>query len=190
MGTPTSQDLKAMIQMNLIRNNSVTTEDVDLATKVFGPDIGAIKGKTTRSRPTQVINNKIDIPEELLDVQEDITLSIDGIVVNSLKFLTTISHNIYYRTSHYIRQPVTESYVTSMNEVVNVYKKGGFHVKEIHADNEFKASMDPFAAKQQPPITMNYTSANEHVPRAERNNRTIKERVRATYHMLPYDQLP
>jgi hypothetical protein len=48
MGTPTVEDLKAMMWMNLIRNNKVTTKDVKLAVKAFGPDVRGIKGKTTR----------------------------------------------------------------------------------------------------------------------------------------------
>ena len=36
---------------------------------------------------------------------------------------------------------------------------------------------------------MNFTSAQEHVPEAENNNRRIKERVRAAYHNLPYKHL-
>jgi hypothetical protein len=39
-------------------------------------------------------------------------------------------------------------------------------------------------------ITMNYTNAQDHVPQAERNNRTIKERIRAALHHLPYKKLP
>ena len=49
--------------------------------------------------------------------------------------------------------------------------------------------MDSFAAKQNPPIKMNYAAAQEHVPRAERNNRVVQERVRANYYQLPYDTL-
>jgi hypothetical protein len=37
---------------------------------------------------------------------------------------------------------------------------------------------------------MNYANPQEHVPEAERNNRVIKERVRASYHRLPYTHLP
>jgi hypothetical protein len=37
---------------------------------------------------------------------------------------------------------------------------------------------------------MNFTNALDHVPEAERNNRTIKERVQAAYHRLPYKALP
>ena len=50
--------------------------------------------------------------------------------------------------------------------------------------------MDKFAAKQTPPIKMNYANAQEHVPRAERNNRTIQERVRCNYYQTPYNHLP
>ena len=36
---------------------------------------------------------------------------------------------------------------------------------------------------------MNLSNPQEHVPKAKQNNRVIKERVRATYHCLPYKQL-
>ena len=38
-------------------------------------------------------------------------------------------------------------------------------------------------------VEMNFANPQEHVPEAERNNRVIKERVRATYHRLPYCHL-
>lgn len=44
----TQKDLKAMIWINIIRNNEVTTEDVNITMKSFGPNVGSIKGKTTR----------------------------------------------------------------------------------------------------------------------------------------------
>eukprot|EP00957_Ditylum_brightwellii_P094159 7168839-Ditylum_brightwellii.AAC.1 len=50
--------------------------------------------------------------------------------------------------------------------------------------------MDSYAINQELPIYMNYTSAQEHVPRAERNNRTIKEKVRCKYHRSLFDHLP
>jgi hypothetical protein len=39
-------------------------------------------------------------------------------------------------------------------------------------------------------VEMNYTTTNEHVPEAERNNRTIKERIRAAYHGMPFKAIP
>ncbi len=189
-GTPTVSDLKAMIRMNLIRNNIVTTEDVNLATKAYGEDIGTIKGKTTRKRPAPVTSNLVEIPDELLEVQKDVVLSIDGMTVNSLKFLMTISHELFYQTAQYVPANIASNYEICMDQIMAVYKRGHFTVNEVHCDNEFHKLMDPYSAKQDPPISMNYASAQEHVPRAERNNRTIKERVRSTYHRLPYDHLP
>ena len=49
--------------------------------------------------------------------------------------------------------------------------------------------MDPFSARQDPPIKMNYAATQEHVLRAERNNRVIQERVRAAYHRFPFTHL-
>ena len=37
---------------------------------------------------------------------------------------------------------------------------------------------------------MNYTARDDHVPEAGRNNRVIAERIRATYHKLPYKTMP
>jgi hypothetical protein len=190
MGTPTVDDLKAMIRMNLIKNNVVTTEDVNLATKAYGPDISGNKRKTTRQKATTAESNTVEIPEELMDMQKDLKVSMYGMTVNSMKFLTAISHDLYYRTAQYVPDPVASVYKVCMDEFVTVYKTGGFKITDIHCDNEFRKAMDPFSAGQTPPIKMNYASAQEHVPRVERNNRFIEERVRAAYHRFPYTYLP
>jgi hypothetical protein len=190
MGIPTVDDLKAMIRMNLIKNNVVTTEDVNLATKAYGADISGINGKTTRQKPTTVESNIVEIPEESLDIQQDLKVSMDGMTVNSLKFLTAISHDLYYRTAQYVTNPVVSVYKECMDELVTVYKKGGFKITDIYCNDEFRRAMDPFSAGQAPPIKMNYASAQELVPRAERNNRVIQEQVRAAYHRFPFMHLP
>ena len=51
VGFPTIADLKTAIATNAIANLKVTTRDVDLAEKIFGPDLGTLKGKTTRRKP-------------------------------------------------------------------------------------------------------------------------------------------
>ena len=96
ISTLTIQDLKAIIRMNLINNSEITTEDVNLAKKLLGPDVNAIKGKTTQKVPLPAFSDVIDIPEELLSVNREVGLTIDGLTVNSLKSPTTISHDITY----------------------------------------------------------------------------------------------
>lgn len=52
----------------------------------------------TFSTPKQAVENDIEIPEELIDIQEDITLSVDGLNVNGLMILSSIAHDLCYRT--------------------------------------------------------------------------------------------
>jgi hypothetical protein len=99
LGYPSINDMKAIIWMNAIKNNPVTTEDVDIAKKIFGPDIATLKGKTTRRAPIPVIEDRIEIPRELITAQYSVTLCIDGMKVNDISFLTTISKNLMYQTA-------------------------------------------------------------------------------------------
>ena len=39
-------------------------------------------------------------------------------------------------------------------------------------------------------VKMNYTASGEHNPEVERNNRMIRERMRAMYHNLLYQAIP
>jgi hypothetical protein len=85
--------MKALIQINTLKNNPVTTEDVDIAKKIFGPDISSLKGKTTCRKPVPVIEDYIEIPHELIATQHSVTLCLDSMKVNGIRFLTTISKN-------------------------------------------------------------------------------------------------
>ena len=163
----------------------MTIDDVNLATRIYGPDIGTIKAKTTRSRPTPVTSNLVEIPDELLEVQKDVIISIDSMTVNSLKFLTTISHELFYQTAQYVPTNVVSEYERCMNKLMAVYKKGQFDITEVHCNNKFHKLMDTYSARQAPPIKVKYASTQEHVPRAKQYNHTIKEQVCATYHQLP-----
>ena len=58
MGTPTVTNLKSMIRMNLIKNNKVTTEDVNLAEKLLVLTLEASKERLQKPnlRQLQVIS--------------------------------------------------------------------------------------------------------------------------------------
>ena len=130
-----------------------------MAEKAYGPDIGSIKGKTTRPRPKIAVDNMIEIPRELISIHERVILSLDGMTINMLKFLTTIAHEIMYKTCQYLIKARAEDYEKLLNEIYYVYRKGGFVIEEIHCDNEFHKSMDKFAMSKSPVIKVNYSNA-------------------------------
>jgi hypothetical protein len=51
LGYPSMKDFKWVIQSNQIKDFPVTVDDVVAANKIWGKDIAALKGKTTRSKP-------------------------------------------------------------------------------------------------------------------------------------------
>ena len=63
-----------------------------------------------------------------------------------------------------------------IQNVINLYNPRGFRIDTICGDNEFLPLKEFINEKG---IILNTSAANEHVSHVERNNRTIKERVRA-----------
>ena len=81
-----------------------------------------------------------------------------------------------------------DSLYGALDVVLRSYNKAGFFVKKIKCDHEFKPIMDDI--KDELDIDLEYPPQGDHVPEAERYNRTIGERVRAGYHCLPYKIIP
>ena len=188
VGSPTIRDLKTAIATNQIKNSPVTTADIDKAEAIFGTDLGILKGKTVRRRPMPMVTDQIAIPPELYANREKVTLAIDIMFVNQMPFFTSISRNLYYRTAQFMPSRTDESLRAAIDEVFRVYNSCGFTISKLLCDNEFKPLFDPLMDTLD--IEMEYSAPQAHIPEAERNNRTIKERIRATYHRLPYKALP
>jgi hypothetical protein len=61
-------------------------------------------------------------------------------------------------------------------------------IRTLNCDGEFRGMMEK--VEDDLDVNMNFTNAQDYVPQAEQNNRTIKERIRAAYHRLPYKAIP
>jgi hypothetical protein len=166
----------------------VIADDVDIAEKIFGGDIGTLKGKSTRRRPTPVTDDLVEIPSELLDQHRDLTYCMDIMYVNGMPMLTGIDRSIRFRGLVPLASRVASELYRALDVILRAYNKRGYNVQTINCDGEFRTLMNEVSDKLD--IEMNYTSKGEHVPEAERNNRTIGERVRTTYHNLPYKAIP
>ena len=144
------------------------------ATKIYGMNIGRLKAHTTRRQKNPVVDTIIDIPDELLEVKKDVTITMDRLTINSLKFLSTISLHIYFSTIQYVPNITVGYYQRALNEINSVYKRGAFDLTKIRRDNEFQAALDPIVAIYDPPIKVNHANPQEHVPQAERKIDILK----------------
>jgi hypothetical protein len=90
--------------------------------------------------------------------------------------MTTIDRTIRFRSAVPIKNRTHKEYYCVLYMVLRMYNRAGFRIKTIHCNGEFPAMMEK--VKDDLGVQMNFTNAQDHVPDAERNNRTIKGRVR------------
>ena len=185
---PTVENFKALLHMNAIHNCPVTVEDVKIAERIFGPDMSSLKGKSTRRKPKPVRKDLVEIPNEITEKHHDIELCMDTMFVNECRMLTAIDRSIQFRSVVPIDTKTQSDYYKALDVIFRQYNKGGFVIKTIYCDGEYRAMMNKVSDNLD--VVMNYTNASDHVPEAERNNCTIKERIRATFQRLPYKAIP
>ena len=78
----------------------------------------------------------------------------------------------------------------NLNNPKNVNSDKEINQKIILLEEKMSNISDKINDKKNLPININYTNAQEHVPRAERNNRIIQERTRSNYYQIPYERFP
>ena len=83
---PSWKDFKWVIRSNQIKDCPVTVQDVDIALKIWGKNIAALKGKTTRSKPNPVARDFVKVPVELLKLHKEVFLTADIFFVNKIPF--------------------------------------------------------------------------------------------------------
>ena len=166
----------------------MTIEDANIAEKIFGPDIAALKGKTVRKAPIRVKEDYVEIPPKLKVKHRNLVLCMDIMLVNGMPMLTSIYHSIHFLSLVPLINRMAPELYSCLNTIFHHYNDGGYSVKHIHCDQEFKPIMKE--VEDTLDVKMNYTITDEHVPKAERNNQTIAERIHAMYHNLPYKTMP
>jgi hypothetical protein len=185
IGRPSQKCFEHILEKNLIRNCPVTVADAKRAVFLYGPDIGSLQGKLTRTPPEHVPTlATINLPESILEHHKDVTVSIDIFYVNKLLFFHSISRKLKIRTVSNITSRHKNTLLQETLQIVKLYESRGFNVVNIHADIEFECLRDDLL-----PINCDITPNDAHVSEVERSIRTIKERVRGDIHELPYKRL-
>ncbi len=188
MGSPPLRNLKYFIRQGLVDNCPVTTKDLDIAEKIYGPDVSTLKGRSTRSKPKPIVDDTIEVPPEILDNNQRLELCMDIMFINKMPFMTAIDRSLRYRSCVPLDSRTHRDCYKGLDKIIRPYNDAGFEIETIYCDGEFRAMMD--AVKDEMGVSMDYCSPNNHVSEAERNNRVIKDRHRIAYHRLPFKYMP
>jgi hypothetical protein len=130
-----------ILQQNLIRNCPVTPNDARWAVLIYGPDIAAIKGKTTRTHaaPRAPTFEAVPIPAPLLQHHRRITLlCADFFFVQGLPYLHTIFRDIGFCTVRPVADRSKQTILRELKAVIHIYHTRGLTICDVHADNEFE----------------------------------------------------
>lgn len=187
IGRPSPQDFENIIRLNLLLGCPTTVQDVQISNKIYGPDAGALKGKTTRRKPIPVRNDIVYIPPELIKIHRDVILCIDIMFADGMPLFVSISRSIKFTTIQSIPYRTHDTLCAAVQAISSLYKKAGFEVRTVLADGEFEHLRDACLDLN---IHLNSTAANKHVPEIERQIRVIKERARAIWTSLAFQQWP
>ena len=92
MAHPSDAKLKQVVsKTNSVHNCPVTVAAITDARKLFGPNIGGIRGKTVRKRAQKVRLEYVSISRELYERLKEVTLCAGMMSVNGLPFFVMLS---------------------------------------------------------------------------------------------------
>jgi len=181
MAHPSEEKMRNLVSSNTVANMPYTSTDIANSRMLFGPDRGAIRGKTVRQRPSRVRPELIVLPQQMYEKLRDVVLTADVMFVNGLPHFVTLSRGIKLITIEFLPSRTAEQLHKSLQVVASIYRRGGFLVKMCLMDMEFKKLEEGSSE-----VLVNTTAAREHVTDIERCIRTIKERCRSIISELPY----
>ena len=187
VGRPSTAAFLELLKRNVIANCPITPADVEAAEHMLGPDIGSLKGKTTRQNPHIVESPVTPVPTEILKRYQKVTLCIDIMYVNRVAMVVSISRSIKFGTIEAIPNNKSGVILKSVQAIIQIYRRNGYVVELALMDGEFEHLRGDLASMG---VTLNDTSRDEHVGDVERFIRTIKERMRAIYNTLPFQKVP
>jgi hypothetical protein len=184
LGYPSSRSVGDMVTSGALINCPFTVKDIDRAYQIYGPDLGSLRGKTTKT-PGEPYKEKY-LPRV---VQREQTLHVDLMFVNGHASLIavgaplalTVCVDLGRKANGRAKGPIR----TALFSVVNQFTSEKFRVTTLLTDGE-GAIASLKSELQGCGIATNPAGPGQHVPVIERKIREIKERVRAVVTTLPW----
>jgi len=129
-----------------------------------------------------------EIPRALRTKISPLTLHLDVMCVNGMPMLTTVDSRIKCRALVPLKNRTAESLCESLDNLLRRCNRATIYVTSIDSDIEFKTLFEDVEDNMD--AQFNYALQGEHVPAAERNNRTIADHIQVAVHHLPYRNIP
>ena len=185
IGRPSLAQFIRIVENNLLPNCPVMRADILTAEKIFGKEVGCLKGKTISSCLTPLEASET-VPPSIPKHYQQVVLTADIMKVNGIPFLITLLTKLKFATMQQMNAQDGHVLLAALHRINTLYATRDFRIVEFRADGEFACISDHLP----PNMTPNICSADEHVPEIECFIRVVKECCRATFNTLPFMLIP
>lgn len=180
LGYPSDRDLIRLIEAGKILNCPFTSRELIQARQVYGPSIGALKGKTKRDAPRAVPIFPVPIP-----LQPDQVLYCDIMFVDSEMFVIAVSKPLGMTSVCQIASRSAKNVFLALRKHISAYSSQRFRVTTLVWDRE-AAVMGLTPKLNAEGVRVEAMGSGQHVPVVESKIRVVKERARGILNTLPY----
>ena len=191
LGFPSDADLAKALEYGVIGPTPFSRRDIRIANKIYGPNVHAMKGKTTSKKSKLPKEDEMrDLPDSICEDYSQIHLGVDVFHVNGIMFMIGISRHIGLIQCICIRKKTQTNYLDAFGQMLRTYKlRGIFQVCSLTADGAFKCLQSELENEPYQ-VPTHFCDARKHVDFVERTNRFVKERIRCVRLRMPFKKLP
>ena len=153
LGFPGYRNFLWLLKHNKIQHCDVIHDDAERALHIYGDEPAIAKGKMTRSKQSKAnYVNRVQLPSEIIKNHRNVHLMVDYMFVQGVQFLTTISHELKFRTAEalpYVNKRGAKKHdiLQGIQKVIKLYQARGLKIEQIHGDNELNVlgkTLDPY----------------------------------------------
>ena len=177
---PAAQCLEMIDRMT---NPPVTRGDIRVALDLYGPNLAAIRGRTTKTTTSSV-----EAPTLLgTAVVMEQTAEVDLMFVRKEIFLMCLLSPLEFSLVVPIESKTIPTIRNALDSIIAASQARGFKITTLRIDNEpGVASLNVTSMLAKHNILVDTVAAGDHVSKAERRIRFIKEKWRVLVHTLSY----
>ncbi len=137
--------------------------------------------------PKRVITDTVVMPPEVKGKCKKVALAIDFMFINNIPILLTVAEQIKFTTAERLTSSSAKVLSLKLENAIKLYRCNGFYITIVLANPKFESLRISLLTHG---ITLNTTSAGDHIPDIKRHVQVVKKCVHSQLSTLPFHWIP
>ena len=140
----------------------MTFQYIDIANKILGNNIAALKCNTAGNKPIHVAGDIVRISKELVKLHKEVFTTADILFINGIPLFIFLSCKIIFTVVRHLSDRKSNTIFKDFKEIYIYYMKRGFWIKTLHVYGESAPLQELIHDMHEGPH-VNLESSSEHV---------------------------